>query len=340
MPKIDERRCGRVFPPDKHYEQHDGSAGTGYQHQRGRSQRRNLIEDEDYQRQRRREQKRAAPVERPGSVLRVRPRQHQPSDDHGGEPERNRNPEHRGPAQRPDQKTADGRTGAHPDRLGGREHAKGAGTPALVGRLDENRHAVRAEHRAADTLQDAKRDERGQIRRKAAQRARPGEQQESDQIEQLSAEYLAELPEYRQEGSEGEQIAERNPADALQRRVEYAPQCRQRELDDAGVELADECADAGHADDQPWIAAQARDELGRRGFGAAEDEVAQPKTGRLRHIFGAHPPRPRSSFGQTACRSPPYRNGFRRRFSQGSAHAMMLVAPGAGREKGGRRSFA
>jgi hypothetical protein len=78
-----------------------------------------------------------------------------------------------------------------------------------------------------------------------------------------------------QERGEGEQIPKRDPADALERGVEHARKGRQRELDDAGVELAHERADAGHAHNQPHVTTRARHERGGRRLGAVADEIAQ-----------------------------------------------------------------
>ena len=146
-------------------------------------------------------------------------------------------------------------------------------------------------------MQEPKRDQGGEIRRKAAECARSCEHHKADDVEQFPAKHLAELGEYRQERCDAEKIAEGDPAHAVESGVEYASQGRQRELDNARVDLAHEGADTGHAHDQPRIRAPAREERDRRRLRAMADEVAHTKSRRRAQIFGAHPTPPYARTG-------------------------------------------
>ena len=106
-----------------------------------------------------------------------------------------------------------------------------------------------------------------EVRRERAERRGEAEQREAGEIERLAPGDLGEAREGRQDAGEGEHIADRDPAHRVERRVEGVLEGRHGELDDAGVHLAHEGADADRADDEPRIGRPALEERRRRGFG-------------------------------------------------------------------------
>src|ERR1700722_5202635 len=287
-----------VFLPQEQKNEHDRDADRTEKRRRGWPPGRNLIERQHGKRQRGREQETAAPVKTLVSILLICYWQPQPAEDDRQQPKGDIDPEHPRPAQCPQEQAADNRASADPDRLRSSVHAERPRAQAFVRGRHDKRHAVGPKHRPAKALQEPKRDQRREMRRKAAERTRSGEDHKADDVEQFPAEDLAELGEYRQERRDAEQIGERDPAHALQRAVEYASQGRQRELHDARVDLAHERADACHADDPPRIRGPAGEERDRRRLRPMADEVADTKSRRRAQTVGAHPPpRPNSGTG-------------------------------------------
>ena len=189
----------------------------------------------------------------------------------------------------------------------------------LVHGFHQDRDAVCAQQRSADSLQDAERDERRQIGGEAAHRARDDEHDISDQIERFAAEHLAQTPEDWEEGGEGDEIGQRHPADRLHRDREGLAERRQCQLDDGGVELTDEGTDADEADDEPQMPGLAREvRQGRRFARQAPDRASQARFAACidepsREIqFALHMPLAR------------FRSPFRRRCSP---HLALLTRP-------------
>src|SRR5262249_40521793 len=92
---------------------------------------------------------------------------------------------------------------------------------------------------------------------------------------------------YRQEGGNGEEIGNGDPADLGDPGLELDLELRQNELHDAGIHLAHEGADADRADDEPGIGGTAREERQRRRL---EPGSCRPFT----QPNPPNPPRPRN----------------------------------------------
>ena len=86
------------------------------------------------------------------------------------------------------------------------------------------------------------------------------------EIGQLAPEHLADAAEDAEAAGKGQQIGDGHPPHLRHLHLEPVGQPRQRELHDAGIELPDERAGAGDADDQPRMDGEPFEGAQRRGF--------------------------------------------------------------------------
>ncbi len=100
------------------------------------------------------------------------------------------------------------------------------------------------------------------------------EQGEAEQIHPLAPGDFGNPRKHRQNGREGENIADRDPAYFVELSIECTPKRRQGELNDAGIDLSDEGGDAGGADDKPRIIGSSQEQPGGRRFALVQHGVA------------------------------------------------------------------
>ena len=148
--------------------------------------------------------------------------------------------------QQPDRAARRGDEGVDADRL------------RLLPRLGEHRddHAEdhRRGHRAADSLDEAGRDEHLLGLRQPAERARHGEHAEAGHEDALAAEEVAEAAGEQEQAAEGDQVGVDDPGEARLREAEVVLDRRQRDVDDGHVEHDHQHARAEHVESDPAVA--------------------------------------------------------------------------------------
>ena len=248
-------------------------------------------------------------------------RHDEPSQCGAQEGEGDGHPEDRAPAGGGDQRAAEHRTQAQAHRLRRRHHADCLAPPLGPSGDDQDDEAVCPEHRPACPQQDAEDDEARQVGCKPAEGGGEAEEGKSGEIERLASADLGEPREHRQRCGESKHIADRDPAHRMQGRRESVLERGHRELDDAGVDLANESADAHRADHEPWIGGKPREKRRRRWLGEFKAQVQRtaPELGRRERKKSLwEPPRWRNGrFGAAVVLLAGMRNALGRRRHRG-----------------------
>lgn len=188
----------------------------------------------------------AGEVDPDGALVHHRARQQRMSGRKGDQTDRHVEPEHPLPADVVDDQATDRR----PDQVGGRERGgvQAHGTTqggAREGLMDEG-GAVADEHRATDRGDHTKPDEHLDVRRDTGQQARHREDHQAAQVEPPLPPDIAEATEEEQAGGVGDHVGEQQPAPLRRARLELSAQCRQRDVQRAGVERHHRADQADH----------------------------------------------------------------------------------------------
>ena len=152
------------------------------------------------------------------------------------------------------------------------------GLAALLGRerLQENRLRERLHRAAGRALDQAERDERGEVRRQPAQQRRDGEAGDRRHQQPLAAEVAREPARHRQDDRVGDEIRRQDPRGFVDGRREVARDVGQRHVDDGRVEHLHEGREHDGDRDDPRVdvlvvihwrsAPRSRRSLGRGSF--------------------------------------------------------------------------
>ena len=146
-------------------------------------------------------------------------------------------------------------------RRGDDSHAvEREGCGALMRResIDEDRLLDRCEPAAADSLQDAEKDEGAEAGSKTAQQRTDGEERDANHVVAFAPEAAAEPRGERQDDGVGDEIAGEHPGAFVGADGEAAGDMRKRDVGDGGVEQFHEGRQGDGDGDEPWIDAHSR----------------------------------------------------------------------------------
>ena len=197
------------------------------------------------------QQRDARPVELPGRTELPGPRQQVAPGHECHDADRNVHPVDRAPADRRGQQPAQRRAEREPDGLGSGLDTEREAHPHLRRARRHQGHAVGLQHGRADGLDQAEHHQDAERGRQPAGRGGHREDGKAVGVHELAADGVAEAPGRGEHRDQAEQVAERHPLDGGDRGAELTLHGRERDRDDARVELAHERAEADHAHGEP-----------------------------------------------------------------------------------------